>query len=115
MTLEELKFRVLVAFPGTAIESVDETYFRARFSAPVDLGTAHQIYGFGASAYGSGEGFAVDATFPTTNYTHVGEAVAAIHEIERRILEEVARLSSHQRIAMIRDGLLIPELRHPGA
>lgn len=33
---------------------------------------------------------------------------------ERRILEAVARLSAHQRIAMIRDGLIIPELQHPG-
>lgn len=95
MTLEELKFRVLIAFPGTVIEGVDETHFRARFSTPVDIGTVHQISGFGASAYGTGEGFAVDATFPTTNYTHVGEAVAAIHEVERRIIS----ITAHQMIA----------------
>lgn len=34
--------------------------------------------------------------------------------LERRILEELDRLSAHQRIAMIRDGLLIPEPAHPG-
>jgi hypothetical protein len=34
--------------------------------------------------------------------------------VERRILEAVAGISAHQQIDMIRDGLLIPELPHPG-
>lgn len=31
------------------------------------------------------------------------------------LTEELPKLSAHQRIAMIRDGLLIPELPHPGS
>lgn len=35
--------------------------------------------------------------------------------IEGHILEAVAGLSAHQRIAMVREGLLIQQLPHPGA
>lgn len=33
---------------------------------------------------------------------------------EQFVTEELPKLSAHQRIAMIRDGLLIPEVVHPG-
>lgn len=37
-----------------------------------------------------------------------------VDQFEARILKAVAGLSAHRRIAMIRDGLLISELPHPG-
>jgi hypothetical protein len=35
-------------------------------------------------------------------------------QIEAQLLREIERLTAHERIAMVRDGLLVPEVPHPG-